>query len=286
MRKIIFLSGIFFIFFINSTFADEPKKILFFGNSFTMFYQIFNLVGELAVVDGKPAPIIKTHTRGGKDLNWHLTQIEAEGKNNVLYQDKWDCVVIQEYSSGPTSINQNIGPEKFLANALKLYDYIAKQAPEAKIVMYETWARSAAQEHIYTDGYTMEKMQQELHTGYTLAAKKINEKAGKMIAKIAPAGQVWKKYGWDPILYNGPLDRTRIDYHQGPKGALINAMTIYATIYHEKVSDIPIERATSIIANLTTQAPSDLSQEQLVTEKDFLELAKSVDETMFFNSEL
>lgn len=249
-----------------------------------MRYQIFKLVGELAIADGKPAPIIKRQARDGKDLNWHLIQIEAEGENNVLYQEEWDYVVIQEYSSGPTSISQNIGPEKFLANALKLYDYVAEHVPSVKIVMYETWARPAAQEQIYTDGYTIKKMQEELHVGYALAAQKINEKAGQMIAKIAPAGQVWKKYGWDPTLYAGRPDGTKVDYHQGPKGALINAMTLYATIYDEQVSDLSVESVQKIMTGLTRRAEkAKLSPPQFVTKTNFLELAKSVDEVVATN---
>jgi len=244
-----------------------------------MRYQIFKLVGELAIADGKPAPIIKKQARAGKDLNWHLAQIEAEGENHLLYQEDWDYVVIQEYSTGPTSINPQIGPEKFLANVLQLYDYVAQSSPKAKIVMYETWARPVAQVQIYTDGYTIEKMQQELHLGYTLAAKQINEKAGQMIAKTAPAGQVWKKYGWDPTLYGGQGDGTKVDYHQGPKGALINAMTLYATIYNEQVADLSPDRVQKIMTHLTLRAEkTKVSPQQFVTEKNFFELATSVDQ--------
>ena len=170
---------------------------------------------------------------GGKSLEFHskrketLAAIDAGG---------WDYVVLQEYSTKPTD---NIGdPKGFKADATKMYDRIKKSSPDAKVVLYMTWARHEKNDIYKKDFKDRTEMQSQLIKHYHDCVENYipshSESAKKDDLLLAPAGEAWQANYLDKniMLHADEL------YHAGDAGKYLNALTIYATIYKSKVSGL------------------------------------------------
>jgi hypothetical protein len=250
--------------------ANQTVNILFVGNSFVFVHGVNHLVCRLAVAGGRKPPVMHAQLMGGSRLSQHLARIEKEGDENVIFKampkgETWDFLVIQEFSSGPTTVSDPTESiRQFHENALKLYNIVAKHSPGVTAILYETWARpvgpSGEESRPYTTEYTQEKMQQELHENYSQAARNIAAMDGAS-ARLAPCGQVWKRLKWSLDLYGRQKDKNDptkkvIDYHQGPRGALLNAMVLCSAIYGDSIGEIDpetCEEAKKILLDLDLQ---------------------------------
>lgn len=146
IRKTVVLSGILLI----AAFAgagEKTVKVLAVGNSFsqnalTYFSNIVTAAGSSTVAVNAMI--------GGCDFERHMRHADAfesdpeaaEGRpypgglslKDLLTQEKWDVVTIQQAS--PKSYK----PETFHPHADRLIAYIGKYAPQAEIVIHQTWA--------------------------------------------------------------------------------------------------------------------------------------------------
>jgi hypothetical protein len=222
--------------------AEDPRDILFYGNSFTnatccgSSKSVPTIVRDIAVAAGYPTPRVVNAAVDGQTLQWHLTNASQLQKitTGIAAGEKWENVVLQDYSTWPTHIG-NL--PQHISSSLGLYQKVAAHSPNVVPVMYETWARGYG-DSLYSGGSPSfpggpTQMQQELRDGYNMSTDNINSVVGSTVAKLAPAGDAWELANFPANFYG---DGT---YHASNRGSALNALVLYGTIYGDTTtSDI------------------------------------------------
>lgn len=194
-------------------------KVLWIGNSYTMYNDLPSMVKEIAAT--QDINIANTTVlKGGERLKGHL-------ENPILLEQLrkggWDFVVIQEQSSLPSYDTQSVMRETYpYAHTI---DSIAKaHSPAVKTVFYMTWGHKNGNirpREDYPLCNTYEGMQERLKTSY-LEMTYAND------AICAPAGMAWatvRKERPDIDLYVADT------FHPSLAGSYLNAVTIFTTMY-------------------------------------------------------
>lgn len=235
--------------------ADEPLNLLFFGNSFTINFDVAGLVGDVAVADGKDNPLIVKSLQGGRDLDFHIASIDTLSTTNNVNSnalgagETWDYVVIQELSTGATT-EFGGDPADFRQDAQTLYGGVTNHASGkgagATAVLYETWAYGPRNGAFPRPFPNSAAMQAQITANYALANEDLNNNFGEGSSRLATVGSAFELENFRSTLY----DDVGSDFHQGQQGALLAALVLYRTIYNEDVSDIDFnsESASSLSA--------------------------------------
>lgn len=233
--------------------SQEPKDILYYGNSFTIATgfgssrSVPELISSVAVAAGHPAPRNRNASSAGQTLQWHLTNNVGVINTGIAAGQQWDYVVLQDYSTWPTHIG-NLS--QHLSSSLALYQKVALHSPYVIPVMYETWARGPGHDFYMPPVVEFPggpaQMQQELRDGYMNSAWNINYAVGTQTSRYAPVGDAWEDGGFPLNFYAS--DR----YHAANRGTLLNALVLYGTIYEDRTtSDINL---SSILTTLNLSA--------------------------------
>ncbi len=220
--------------------AEQPKNLLFFGNSFTIGnggWDVPRIVKEIAVAAGHPAPTVEMQAYGGWTLGQHIDKIDTDSPGGVIHSlpsgQTWDALVMQDYSTRPTAVS-SIGGDlaAHRADAVTLSTRVRDHSPVATPVLFQTWARSP--EHSYYPGTfaSASAMQQQVSTGYSLSAGDIDLQFGAGTARIAPVGDAFEAYGWSGLYQENEW------YHASNHGSLLAAMVLYSTIYNASLEDV------------------------------------------------
>ena len=231
--------------------AEEPKKILFFGNSFTIGNGgngfVPTIVRDVASAAGRPTPSVHAQAVGGRRLDDHIAEVNADGQSSVIRSSlspgaKWDFTILQEFSTKPTTHRADGNPADFRADADTLFGLVRGHSPAVKGVLFETWARGHG--HSFYTGGTPEfpggptQMQGQLRTNYGLARDDLNAEYGVGSAGVAPVGDGFE-YGNFSNLYNSDI------YHANNRGSLLAGLILYSTIYGDDVRDINLTSVAS-----------------------------------------
>lgn len=218
--------------------AAAPVRILFVGNSYTSFNNLPQIVRELAASAGTGVPEIKATTPGGKTLLQHL---HLPATLTLIDEGRWDVVILQGQSQEAALAEKSeIARTNFLQGAAGLYDRIKTNSPQARVVLYQTWARHAD----YWRGDKIEpglgdnpaEMQLGIRTWYQRAA------AQRKDFIIAPVGDAWELNYKDL----GALQLHRADHsHPQFNGSYLAALVIYTRLHH------PAKREFSYRGSLT-----------------------------------
>lgn len=204
--------------------SAASQRILFVGNSYTGVNNLPQIFRELAVGNGI-SPEIKATTPGGKTLIQHL---EMPATLKLIDEGKWDFVVLQGQSQEAALAEKfpNLRTN-FLQGAAGLYDRIKTNSPQAKVILYETWARHAdywkGPKVDQSVGDSPAEMQARIRRWYHAAA------AQRKDFVVAPVGDAWE------LNYQSPA---ALRLHRGDNshpqfnGSYLAALTIYAAIYH------------------------------------------------------
>ncbi len=226
--------------------SDEPRRFLFYGNSFTIGIGsaeaeaaggVPGIVQALAAAAGHPPPQVENAAVSGQSLAWHLANnlsVIADPQDFVPPPGfQWDAVVIQDFSTRPTYIGDLAA---FRADVLSMYEQVRGHSPGVVPILYETWARGPGHEFysgsdpVFPGGPA--EMQQQVRDGYLLARSDIDAAYGLGTARIAPVGDAFENSGWDN-LYSDDL------YHANSRGTYLAALVIFGTIYSERTSGLP-----------------------------------------------
>lgn len=242
--------------------ADPPpapvlgKRLLFFGNSFSLGDNVPDAVAGLAEVAGHPRPLVVADLMGGTDLAYHITQVDGYPENNVTHAsltgtNTWDHVVIQGYSTEATRLRD---PAVFRANALALYrrvkDHASGKGAGVEAVLYQTWARAPAHSFYPVTFANPAEMQHEIRTNYQAAAEIILSAEPGADVRVAPVGDAFELGAFNAAdLYASDL------YHAAKLGPKLAAMVIYKAIYQATVTNIPY--ADAVAAGWTTMSSND-----------------------------
>lgn len=169
--------------------SKSSIKVLMVGNSFSMNSAYY--LPALAKASGKTLELLNC-VKGGCSLQEHAAGIAAIADNpespaariyvqdgsfhppasvpknfnlkEALESEKWDYVTIQQYSF------LSYKPETFEPYAKQLVDFIRKYAPQAEILVHETWAYREDDPLFKKDGFTQQKMYDALKADYTKLA--------------------------------------------------------------------------------------------------------------------
>lgn len=208
--------------------ADVAKNLLFFGNSFTASGGgVHTLVRDIAVAAGFPMPHVFGQIVSGQTLQYHLATGTSVITSGIPSGQHWDAVVLQEYSTRPTSHPTDGNIPAFFGAANGLYQAVLNHSPEAQAVMFETWARAPG--HSFYPGIWPgpADMQAELHTNYNTCSDLLNLIGTSEVARV---GDAFQEGDFDISLYAGDL------YHASNRGALLISLVLYGTIYDDRTT--------------------------------------------------
>jgi hypothetical protein len=187
--------------FCASSFAGEAKtvKLLTIGNSFSA--NATHYLGDLAKAGGHTL-VHQPLVIGGASFQVHAEKAqkhEADPKDKAglytsgrglkenLELQKWDYVTIQQASIKSHDFTT------YQPSAGWLRDYVSKHAPQAKLLVHETWEYRKDDPRFTKPGDL--KSQEEMYTGLRAAYDKI---AAEFNARIIPTGDAFHLADTDP----------------------------------------------------------------------------------------
>lgn len=224
--------------------AEDRRDLLFIGNSFTG--GVPGLVGDLAIDAGWLSPRVVDRSVNGRTLEDHRTN---SGTTDLVDAGGWDFVVLQEFSTRPVDepTATHADPLRFKQDATWFYDRVKANSPDARVVLYETWARH--EDHgIYNTlfGGSRTTMQNQINAHYHDAAESYipnhSAAASKADVFVAPVGEAWQQNYVD----GGTRLHADDNYHANLPGKYLNALVLYGSIYQRSTRGLaPIGRVTA-----------------------------------------
>lgn len=177
---------------------STPKtiRLLTVGNSFS--HNATHYLGDLAKANGDTL-ILREDIIGGSSFDVHLKRIAiaekdpkdkagtyTEGKTlkDDLTQKKWDFITIQQASIKSHDVNT------YRPHAKQLADFIRKHAPDATLIMHQTWeyrvddARFSPKTPKPGEPKTQDEMYAGLKSAYDTVARELN-------VKLIPVGDAF-----------------------------------------------------------------------------------------------
>ena len=179
--------------------AKPPVKLLTIGNSFAQNSTAY--LGDMARAD-KRELLYCGMNLAGHSLEQHASYITAHEANpadprgrpyknpfdakgpkislrEALEKDKWDFVTIQQASP------KSYSPETYEPFAKTIVDYVRKYAPQAEILVLETWAYREDHAFFEAGDLNQELMYFKLHAAY-------RDLAGRYGLQIIPIGTAFQ----------------------------------------------------------------------------------------------
>ena len=253
--------------------AKDFLRILTIGNSFTdsLTFCFADVVHSAGC-----GLVFERANHGGCELRRHWSYIDFEERDNVarmyqeprvklrdiLQRESWDVVTIQQAS------HESWNPDTYQPYASNICAHVKKYAPQAEVVLQQTWAYRADDPRIMPGGawgFDQTGMYERLTDAYRKLASELN-------LRIIPAGyavQLARKEqplhfeNYDPALLesfhwpdlphqagslvgrmwwfkdgNGILKIGRDTIHLNPRGQYLQACVWFAFLYGRPVSEI------------------------------------------------
>ena len=229
--------------------ATSPKalKVLMIGNSFS----ICNLrqMPHIAKAMGKGLDIASLYI-GGCSLERHWNNVVAADKNPGLRQYRFDRVVdtkklvenwkaniqeaLQMVKWDIVTIQQCSGfswrPETYYPFGDSLVAKIRILAPQAKIVMQETWSYPPWDKRLKNFGFDQKEMYRRLHVAYRAFAN-------KHALEIIPVGTAAEIVPERNRLFTAP------DFHFNGEGEYLQGLVFTAYLFDVDVAKCPYKPA-------------------------------------------
>ena len=195
--------------------ANAPMRVLFIGNSYTYVNDLPMVIADLASAAREARPFKPDVVLvGGATLEGHIAGRDALP---AIARGGWDAIVLQEQSTRPIT-----DPDKMWRDVKTLA--VAAKKVNAKLVLYETWAREA-----------LPGTQDSLTHVYHKAASDVH-------AVVAPVGEVWSAFrgqeGAIPAGTHSVLFRAD-GSHPSPVGTYLAATVLYQTLYGKSPVGLP-----------------------------------------------
>lgn len=231
-----------------------PVRVLFVGNSYTMFNDMPNMLSEMGRSLGYD---IRPEVRGigGASLSAHRRNAKTL---RALMTSGWDAVILQDHSLRPSK-----HPAELQTSALPDVRFLAQLArrhsPAARIIYYATWGRRDGDQVnclarpivCSYDGHT-----EALRRGYAMYQSATG-------GRIAPVGTVWQRVIHDRSGAR-PFDARRLwvsdGSHPSRYGSYLAAATILRTLSGRPVAsseycgNLPCDAAKYLRRAADTQA--------------------------------
>ena len=250
-------------------------KILTIGNSFSSSVKVY-LPPVVASVPGCELTLEEA-SHGGCELHRHWKYIECEESDNVfsMYQDRrwklrellarepWDIVTIQQAS------HYSWKPETYQPYATLIRDYVHQHAPQAEVVLQQTWAYRSDDPRLTVTGLwgiNQEDMFERLTDAYRRAARDLGVRviptglAVQLARRLQPepfqpyspsllktlrwpdlppqAGALVGTIGWKKDRETGEMALWRDTIHLNARGQYLQACLWFAFLYERPVAEI------------------------------------------------
>lgn len=166
----------------GDAFAQDSKRVLFIGNSYTEVNNLPQMVANVAQSMGDDV-VFSSNTPGGCTFMQHCSNQSM----NLIRQGNWDVVVLQEQSQYPSFPQEQVEAEVF-PYAQRLVDSVYAHSPCAEPMFYMTWGRKngdLANAVYFPVLATYEGMDSMLCERYTYMARTYD-------ASLCPVGRVWR----------------------------------------------------------------------------------------------
>lgn len=204
---------------IRSISAQNSKRVLFVGNSYTQVNNLPQMVASIAQSMGDEM-IYASNTPGGCTFMQHCNNQSM----NMICQGNWDVVVLQEQSQYPSFGQEQVEAEVF-PYARRLVDSIYAHNPCADPMFYMTWGRKngdADNATYFPVLATYEGMDSMLYERYRYMSHTYD-------ASLCPVGRVWRY-----LRHNhSDLELYQSDgSHPSAAGSYAAACAFYVMIYH------------------------------------------------------
>lgn len=204
---------------------SDSIKVLFIGNSYTHYHDMYKMVAEIASHVGQDQKVkvaYEAYTPGGCTFKRHLQNAD---EINAIKRGGWDYVVLQEQSSLPAMPTDSVAKSVY-PYAVRLDSLVKEYNPDAEVIFYMTWGHKYGCQAPH-DGYpvidTYEGMQDRLALSYL-------EMAYNTGAWCAPVGLAWKRVRSErPYVSLYWPDCS----HPSKVGSYLAANVIYTTIFHK-----------------------------------------------------
>ena len=227
--------------------VETALKVAFIGNSFTEYQDLPGKFKNLAIADGRPAPITGKSIYLGHSLENQWIEKKAQ-VTGLIKQTNWDYIVLQDHSTQTYARSANF--EQYA----KIYtDYIHANCPSAKIVWFLTWARFETSLKTSTDilyGNAMELDKQHIIAdGYM----KMANLHGDILVPAGIALDLFRQrnnYAWNLSLTRSETDMN----HVNANGTYLAACTFFAKLYNKTPVGLPKSSDVTLTAAQVTVA--------------------------------
>ncbi len=224
---------------LSFTLPSRAENVLFVGNSYTIGSRqdpiaevggVPKYVEAIAASKGKTLTTATVATRS-KDLGYHLQQPATD---EALKAGSWDWIVLQELSTKPTRVGN---PDGFFDDAMQFYQRARASSPNAKVLLYQTWARPASSSYINEDGKSRakkfenpEEMLSEVVDNYTEAAVRLEAADPGQQVALARVGEAFAQ---SLAKYPHLSLYAKDSHHASPEGYYLASLVIYSMLFND-----------------------------------------------------
>ena len=198
----------------NTLDKTTPYRVLFIGNSYTYYNELWDLFAQVAESGGYT--VTADHvTQGGYYLDQFTNPADPFGKelSEKLAENRYDYVFIQEQSTCPFT-----NYERFEAAATQLHGMIVENG--AQCVLYQTWARETGSPALSANRWTNKGMTEDLREAYETLGETLE-------VPVSPVGTAF----YDVHTHHKDIDLYDADTtHPSPAGSYLAALCHYATV--------------------------------------------------------
>jgi hypothetical protein len=224
--KITLLVALVFLPWVATTLrAQEAKRVLFVGNSYTEVNDLPRMVAEVAASMGDVLTY-GSNTPGGCTFQQHCTNQTMA----LIRQGGWDAVVLQEQSQYPSFPDSQVQAEVF-PYARRLVDSIYAHGWCSEPMFYMTWGRRDGDSYnaqFFPPLATYEGMDSLLCARYL-------QMAAANDASVCPVGRVWRYLR----RHHPALELYQTDgSHPSVAGTYAAACSFYTMLFHRNPVDI------------------------------------------------
>jgi hypothetical protein len=216
MKRFLLLS--IFLFILGSaswSYAQNSRKVLFLGNSYTYVNDLPQLVHDVALSAGDTL-VFDSNCPGGYQLTNHST--DATSQNKIM-AGGWDYIVLQGQSQEPV-----VASGQFFSGGSALCSLIRQYNPCAVIMPYMTWGRKNGDASTcpwFPEMCTYVDMDNALKSAYLNFTNSAN-------GEVSPVSVVWRN-----LRQNNPgIELYNADEsHPSVAGTYAAACCFYAAIF-------------------------------------------------------
>lgn len=204
------------LFLIHTALQAQTKDVLFVGNSYTYFWNLPQVVEQMAT-ERAITLSARQSTSGGTNLGQHYRGEKGLQSLALIKSGDFDIVVLQDHSRRALD-----APDSLMYYGTLLGE-LAKEAG-AQPYVYMTWARKWDPD-----------MQADITKAYQALAKKIN-------ARLVPVGLAWEKaLQINPYLPLYDEDQS----HPSSLGTYLNACVFFAVLTDQSPVGLPNRLVTT-----------------------------------------